>query len=56
MDKLEEMKKRLYDIANEEEKEEMNRIFAQEVEIPVSGVYDIDSDEDWFDINDYMED
>ena len=54
MDKLEEMKKRLYDIANEEEKEEIQRIFAQEVEIPVSGQYDIESDPDWFDINDYL--
>lgn len=56
MDKLEQLKKNLYSIANEEEKEEMNRIFAQEVEIPVSGEYDIDQDPSWFDINDYMED
>lgn len=57
MDKLEQLKKNLYSIANEEEKEEMNRIFAQEVEIPTTGVVDIDqANSDWFDINDYMED
>ena len=57
MDKLEQLKNNLYDIAKKEcpsALDDMNKIFAREIEIPVSKVYDIDSDEDWFDINDYL--
>ena len=57
MDKLEQLKNNLYELARKETPgsiEDMNKIFAREIEIPVSKVYDIDSDEDWFDINDYL--
>jgi len=59
MDKLEEMKKKLYTIAKEEcpsVLDDMNEIFRREIEIPISKVYDIEQDENWYDINDYMED
>ena len=58
MSKLEQLKENLYEFAKAEcpsALDDMDRIFAQEIEIPVSKVYDIDSDETWFDINDYME-
>ena len=57
MDKLDILKDKLYELAKTEMPstvEEMDRIFAQEVEIPVSGQYDIDQDPEWFNINDFM--
>lgn len=58
MSKLEQLKENLYEFAKTEcpsAIEDMNEIFAREIEIPVSGQYDIDSDPSWFDINDYIE-
>ena len=56
MNKLDILKQNLYKLAaDDKDRDEMDRIFAQEIEIPVSGEYDIESDPSWFDINDYME-
>ena len=58
MDKMEQLKNKLYDMVKEEMPsalEDMDRIFAREIEIPVSKQYNIDSDPNWWDINDYME-
>lgn len=58
MNKMEQLKDKLYEIAKTEMPsaiEEMNEIFAREIEIPVSGEYNIDQDPEWFDINDFVE-
>ena len=58
MSKLEQLKENLYEFAKTEcpsAIEDMDRIFAQEIEIPTTGEFNIESDPDWFDINDYME-
>ena len=58
MSKLEQLKENLYEFAKAEcpsALDDMDRIFAQEIEIPVTGEYDIDQDPKWWDINDYME-
>lgn len=53
---LDKLTKNLMNIANAEEKEDIQKILAQEIEIPTTGEYNIEQDPDWFDINDYMED
>lgn len=56
-DKMELLKDKLYDIARKEtpeQIEEMNEIFAKEVEIPQSGIFNTENGLDYFDINDYM--
>lgn len=51
---LDKLTKNLMNIANAEEKEDIQKILAQEIEIPTTGEYNIEQDPDWFDINDYM--
>ena len=54
MDNMEMLKNNLYSIATADQKKDMDEIFQMEVEIPPSGQFDLDSDPDWFDINDYI--
>ena len=51
---LDKLKDNLYNLATEDQQKDMDEIFAREIEIPTSGELDIDSDPDWWDINDYM--
>ena len=52
------LKDNLMEIANAEQKEELQELFSKEIEIPPSGCFDVDSDPDYITLdtlfNDYM--
>lgn len=52
------LKDNLMAISDSSQREELQEIFAKEIEIPVSGCYDVDSDEDndYYLIDDYITD
>ena len=58
MNKLDMMKEKLLEIAKTECPDQVNdvqELFRREIEIPISGTYDLDQDPSWFDINDYID-
>lgn len=53
-DCLDILKENLYTIASSDQKADMEQIFDREIEVPISGCFDIEEDEDYYCIEDYI--